>query len=134
MSWSDVLWWSAAALAGAAAAWVAWRAVAVRLARQRARSFRPPAATELRWETLASKPAAPPPGIPPAYAEFVRRDAEDAARRAAASGSADAPNPYPPGTPEFVMWVASFHLAMTQLEATIPPPAPRPPGTGLNPP
>jgi hypothetical protein len=135
MSWNAFLWWGGAAALAVLAARVAWRAVAAQRARRLARSFRPPAATELRWDTAASRPAAPPPGIPPDYADLVRRDAEEAAHRAAASGGADPPNPYPPGTPEFVLWVASYHLAMTRLDDTIPPPRSAPaPGAGLSPP
>jgi len=133
MSWNAFLWWAGAAALCVLAAWIAYRALAARRSRQFARSFRPPPATELRWETEPSRPAAPPPGIPPDYAELVRRNAEDAAYHAAATGAADPPNPYPAGTPEFVLWVASYHLAMTRLDDTIPPPRPAP-GAAVNPP
>lgn len=129
MGWNGLLLWSGAAVLGAGVAWVAWRTLCVHRARRIARRFRPPPATELRWVTEPARLAASAPGMPPALAEHVRRDAEDAARRAAAAGADSPPNPYPPGTPEFVLWVASYHLAMTQFESTIPP-APAP----INPP
>ena len=135
MGWNGLLLWGGAAVLGAALAWIAWRAWDVQRARQRARSFRPPAARELRWDTGPARPAAPPPGIPPSLADHVRRDAEEAARRAAVEGTGMPPNPYPAGTPEYVIWVASFHLAMTQFEPTLPPaPAAPPASPGVSPP
>lgn len=135
MSWNAFPWWAGAVVLGVLAAWIAWRALAAQRARRWARAFRPPAATELRWETEPARPAAPPPGIPPDYAGLVRRNAEEAAHHAAATGADDPPNPYPAGTPEFVLWVTSYHLAMTRLDDSIPPPRPAPgPGAAVNPP
>lgn len=135
MSWNAFLWWGGAVTLTGLVGWIAWRALAARRARRFARSFRPPAATELRWDTPPSRPAAAAPGIPPDYADMVRREAEEAAYRAAANGAEDPPNPYPAGTPEFVLWVASYHLAMTRLDDTIPPPRPAPPpGAEVSPP
>lgn len=54
--------------------------------------------------------------ITPERARAIRREAERAARLAAATPGVDAANPYPRGTPEFVLWVTTYHLTLTELD------------------
>jgi hypothetical protein len=134
MSREEVLLWTSAALAAAGALWLAYRSLALRLARRRARSFRPPAPSELRWEPSGYQSAAH--SMPVRLSEHIRASAEEAARQAASSGGAEPANPYPPGTREFVLWVASYHLAASHLaDEAMPPPAGQPAaGPGISPP
>lgn len=134
MSREELFLWAGGACAAAAALWLAYRSVAVRLARRRARSFRPPAPSELRWEPSGYQSAAH--SMPVQLSEHIRASAEAAARQAAATGGAEPANPYAPGTREFVLWVASYHLAASHLadEALPPPAAPPAAGPGISPP
>lgn len=135
MSRDEVLLWSAALLAAAGALWLVYRSVAVRMARRRARSFRPPAPSELRWEPSGYQSAAH--SMPVQLSEHIRASAEAAARQAAATGGGEPANPYTPGTREFVLWVASYHLAASHLaDEAVPPAAAAQPaaGPGISPP
>ena len=121
----DTLLWFSPAVLILAVAWI-WlkRATSRPMAPPPRKRF--PRAEQLRWEQLPD-PAAPPPGMPPAHAAFIRRDAEEAARRVLAAGGPEAPNPYPRGTRECVLWTTSFHLAMAEHAERQAPPSPAPP-------
>jgi hypothetical protein len=52
----------------------------------------------------------------PERAHAIRREAEQAARRAAGGQLPEPQNPYPRGTQEFVLWVATYHLTLTEID------------------
>ena len=125
MGSDETLLWLAPAFAllAAAALWLK-RATSGRMRPPARKRF--PRAEQLRWEP-APGPVASPPGMPPAYLEFIRRDAEESARRTTLSGGPEPANPYPSGTREFVVWATSFHIALAeQAEHRAPPSAPAP--------
>ena len=124
MSSNEALLWLAPAVLLLAAAWF-WlkRATSGRMQPPARKRF--PRAKQLHWEP-APGPVASPPGMPPAYLQFIRRDAEEAARRTCLNRAPEPANPYPAGTREFVVWGTSFHIAMTELAEPPAPPSSAP--------
>lgn len=117
MTTNTALFWAAVVAGCVIGPWLIWDHVRTSL-RRRSRSlhFRQMAFTESMQ--LHKRPA-DLPGIASERAEFIRRDAENAARMAFVPPGHSPGNPYPEGTPEFVLWTASYHLVHTEMcEAT----------------
>lgn len=114
MSSSDALIWIAmatVAITVVAQLWVA----AARAVQRRVRRRRYLLAAGDSRPRPPSADDEPSHSIGPERARAVRRQAELAARQAAAAGG-EAPNPYRMGTPEFVLWVATYHLTLTEVD------------------
>lgn len=93
-----------------------WRAARRKAQRRARRLHYQRAGHESRPQRPVDESHARYGAISPEKALAIRREAEQAAQRVAASHGADAANPYARGTPEFVLWVATYHLTMTELD------------------
>lgn len=113
MSSSDALIWLATAAVAVTLVAQLWRSLQ-RAAQRRARKRRYLRAGHDSRPQQLRPDREPAAGISREEAWAVRRQAEEAAARAAA-GAGTLTNPYPQGSQEYVLWIATYHLRLTEL-------------------
>lgn len=113
MSSSDALIWLATATVAVTLVAQLWRSLQ-RAAQRRARKRRYLRAGHDSRPQQLRPDREPAAGISREEAWAVRRQAEEAAARAAA-GAGTLTNPYPQGSQEYVLWIATYHLRLTEL-------------------